>query len=153
MTMATSEEIFRDAVALPPDARAELTERLIASLADDVAREIAAAQLAEALARVRNLLANHPPFSWMTTPLPPRRSRSYSSPMASIIEIQKLALNLSEQERATLAANLLDSLPGVLSDEDEGVAEALRRDAEIDADPNQAMSLAQLDSEIQSRRS
>ena len=73
--------------------------------------------------------------------------------MASIIEIQKLALNLSEQERATLAANLLDSLPGVLSDEDEGVAEALRRDAEIDANPNQAMSLAQLDSEIQSRRS
>ena len=73
--------------------------------------------------------------------------------MASIIEIQKLALSLSEQERATLAANLLDSLPGVLSDEDEGVAEALRRDAEIDADPNQAMSLAQLDSEIQSRRS
>ena len=83
MTMATSEEIFRDAVALPPDARAELTERLIASLADDVAREIAAAQLAEvrrriaevesgeaaliagdeALARVRNLLANHLPFS------------------------------------------------------------------------------------------
>jgi len=85
--------------------------------------------------------------------LPPRRSRSYSSHMASIIEIQKLALSLSEQERATLAANLLDSLPGVLSDEDEGVAEALRRDAEIDADPNQAMSLAQLDSEIQSRRS
>jgi len=40
-----------------------------------------------------------------------------------------------------------------LSDEDEGVAEGLRRDAEIDADPNQAMSLAQLDSEIQSRRS
>ena len=83
MTMATSEEIFRDAVALPPDARAELTERLIASLADDVAPEIAAAQLAEvrhritevesgeaaliagdeALARVRNLLANHLPFS------------------------------------------------------------------------------------------
>ena len=73
--------------------------------------------------------------------------------MANIIEIEKLALNLSEQERATLAANLLDSLPGVLSDEDEGVAEALRRDAEIDADPNQAMSLAQMDSKIQSRRS
>ena len=171
--MATSEEIFRDAIALPPDARAELTERLIASLVEDISPEVTTAQLAEvrhritevesgeaaliagdeALARVRNLLANHPPFSWMTTPLPPRRSRSYSSPMASIIEIQKLALNLSEQERATLAANLLDSLPGVLSDEDEGVAEALRRDAEIDADPNQAMSLAQLNSEIQSRRS
>lgn len=73
--------------------------------------------------------------------------------MATIFEVEKLALNLPEQERAKLAANLLDSLPGVLSDEDEGIAEALRRDAEIEADPNQAISLAQLDSEIQSRRS
>jgi hypothetical protein len=42
---------------------------------------------------------------------------------------------------------------GILSDEDEGVAEALRRDAEMEADPNQAISLAQLDSHIQGRRS
>ena len=35
--MATSEEIFRDAMALPPDARAELTERLVESLAQDLA--------------------------------------------------------------------------------------------------------------------
>jgi hypothetical protein len=55
--------------------------------------------------------------------------------------------------RATLAANLLESLPGILSDEDEGVAEALRRDAEMVADPNQAISLEQLDSHIQGRRS
>jgi len=73
--------------------------------------------------------------------------------MATVFEIEKLALDLPEQERAKLAADLLTSLPGVLSDEDEGIAEALRRDAEIDADPNQAISLAQLDSEIQSRRS
>lgn len=72
--------------------------------------------------------------------------------MATIFEVEKLALNLSEQERAKLAADLLNSLPGVLSDEDEGIAEALRRDAEIDADPNQAITLAQLDSQIQSRR-
>jgi len=52
-----------------------------------------------------------------------------------------------------LAANLLESLPGVLSDEDEGVAEALRRDAQIDASPDQAISLAQLDAQIKSRRS
>jgi putative addiction module component (TIGR02574 family) len=71
--------------------------------------------------------------------------------MATIIEIEKLALDLSEQERATLAANLLESLPGILSDEDEGVAEALRRDAEMEADPNQAISLAQLDSHIRRR--
>ena len=72
--------------------------------------------------------------------------------MATIFEVEKLALDLSEQERATLAANLLDSLPGVLSDQDEGVAEALRRDAEIDADPTQAISLEQLTSQIQGRR-
>ena len=72
--------------------------------------------------------------------------------MATIVEIEKLALNLPEKERATLAANLLESLPGVLSEEDDGVAEALRRDAEIDADPNQAISLTQLDVQIKSRR-
>lgn len=79
--MATTEEIFRDAVALPPDVRAELTERLVASLAEDISPEIASAQLAEvrrriaqvetgevalipgdeALARVRKLLAEHLP--------------------------------------------------------------------------------------------
>jgi len=81
LTMATPEEIFRDAVALPPEARAELTERLIASLAEDVSPEITSAQLTEVrrriaevesgdatlipgdevLARVRNLLAKHLP--------------------------------------------------------------------------------------------
>ena len=72
--------------------------------------------------------------------------------MATAVEVEKLALNLPEKERATLAANLLESLPGVLSDEDEGVAEALRRYAEIDANPGQAISLAQLDAQIKSRR-
>jgi putative addiction module component (TIGR02574 family) len=72
--------------------------------------------------------------------------------MSTIVEVEKLALDLSEKERAILAANLLDSLPGILSDEDEGVAEALRRDAEAEADPAQAISLAELDSQIQGRR-
>jgi putative addiction module component (TIGR02574 family) len=72
--------------------------------------------------------------------------------MATIFEVEKLALNLSEQERAKLAANLLDSLPGVLSDEDEGIAEALRRDAELENDPTQAITLAQLETQIQNRR-
>lgn len=73
--------------------------------------------------------------------------------MATIVEIEKLALSLPEKERAALAANLLESLPGVLFDEDEGVSEALRRDLEIDANPDQIISLAQLDAQIQSRRS
>jgi putative addiction module component (TIGR02574 family) len=81
--MATSEEIFRDAMALPADARVALTERLVESLAQDISPEITTAQLAEvrrriaqvesgevelvpgdeALARVRNLLAQHLPSS------------------------------------------------------------------------------------------
>ena len=72
--------------------------------------------------------------------------------MSTIVEVEKLALDLPEKERATLAANLLDSLPGILSDEDDGVAEALRRDAEAEADSSQAISLAELDSHIQGRR-
>jgi hypothetical protein len=81
-----------------------------------------------------------------------RLSQSYSSPMSTIVEVEKLALDLPEKERAALAANLLESLPGILSDEDEGVAEALRRDAELDADPAQSISLSELDSHIQGRR-
>ena len=50
--MATSEEIFRDAVALPPDVRVELTERLIASLAEDITPEISSAQLTEVRRRI-----------------------------------------------------------------------------------------------------
>jgi putative addiction module component (TIGR02574 family) len=72
--------------------------------------------------------------------------------MSTIVEVEKLALDLPERERATLAANLLESLPGILSDEDEGVAEALRRNAEIEADPTRAVSLGELDSDIQGRR-
>lgn len=78
--------------------------------------------------------------------------KSYPSDMATVIELEKLALDLPEKERATLAANLLNSLPGILSDEDEGVAEALRRDAEIELDPAKAISLSELDSHIQDRR-
>ena len=73
--------------------------------------------------------------------------------MATVFEVEKLALDLPEPERAQLAANLLDSLPGVMADEDEGITEALRRDAEIAADPSEAITLAELDSQIQSRRS
>src|SRR3989442_2716355 len=80
------------------------------------------------------------------------RAQSYSSCMATVIEVEKLALDLPERERARLAANLLESLPGVLSDEDEGIAQALRRDADLETNPDQAISLAQLDSQIQNRR-
>jgi len=67
-------------------------------------------------------------------------------------EVEKLALDLPESERAILATHLLGSLPPILHDEDEGVAEALRRDSDLDAEPSSGMSLEQLDQAIQSRR-
>lgn len=79
--------------------------------------------------------------------------RIYSAAMASDVEkVEQLALGLSEEERAQLAASLLDSLPGILSDQDDGVAEALRRDAELDAHPERAISFEELDTFIRSRR-
>lgn len=79
--------------------------------------------------------------------------RIYSAAMASDVEkLEQLALGLSEEERAQLAASLLDSLPGILSDQDDGVAEALRRDAELDAHPERAISFEELDTFIRSRR-
>lgn len=56
--------------------------------------------------------------------------------MVTLAEIEILALGLPESDRAKLAADLLDSLPGVLVEEDEGLAEALRRSEEMDRDPS-----------------
>ena len=72
--------------------------------------------------------------------------------MATIIEIEKLALDLSENERAVLAAHLLGSLPPVLHDADEGIAEAIRRDADLESDPSGGLSLEQFDQQIERRR-
>lgn len=50
--VATSEEIFREAMTLSPEVRTELAERLIGSLAEDVSPEITNAQLAEVQRRI-----------------------------------------------------------------------------------------------------
>ncbi len=71
--------------------------------------------------------------------------------MATIAEVEKLAFDLPDSDRAVLAAHLLRSLPSVLHDEDEGVAEALRRDAELDANPQMGMTLEQLDQQVRVR--
>lgn len=72
--------------------------------------------------------------------------------VATITEVEKLALDLPENQRAVLAAHLLGSLPAVLHDVDEGIAEALRRDAELDVDASSAISLKELDEQIERRR-
>ncbi|PWU20288.1 MAG: addiction module protein [Verrucomicrobia bacterium] len=70
----------------------------------------------------------------------------------SVGQIVAEALRLSEKERAGLASQLLQSLPPVRFEEDEGFAEALRRDAELEADPSQAMTLKDLDTQVRNRR-
>jgi hypothetical protein len=73
--------------------------------------------------------------------------------MATITEVEKLALDLSEDKRAILAAHLLDSLSPVLHDDDDGLAEALLRDAEFDSGEAVSLSLEQMDECVARRRS
>lgn len=72
--------------------------------------------------------------------------------MATIAEIEKLAFDLPEGERAVLAAHLLGSLPAVLHDSDEGIAKALLRDAELDVHPALGISREDLDRRMAQRR-
>ena len=72
--------------------------------------------------------------------------------MSTVTEVEKLAFDLPDSQRAVLAAHLLSSLPSVLHDEDEGIAEALRRDAEFDANPDLGITLEQLDQQISARQ-
>lgn len=60
--------------------------------------------------------------------------------MVTLAEIETLAYSLPESDRAKLAANLLDSLSGVLVEEDEGFAEALRRSEEMDRVPSACLT-------------
>ena len=55
-------------------------------------------------------------------------------------ELQQRALELPDSDRATLAAELLTSLPAVLVDDDDGIAEARRRSKELDEDPSAGCS-------------
>jgi putative addiction module component (TIGR02574 family) len=64
--------------------------------------------------------------------------------MQTVSEIEAEAMKLPESERAGLASRLLNSLPAVLADKDEGIAEALRRDAELERDPSTGITLEQL---------
>ena len=66
----------------------------------------------------------------------------------TITEIQTGALNLPEDQRAALAAELLGSLPAVLSDFDDGSEEAGRRIAEMKADPESRRSWDQVKAEL-----
>jgi len=64
--------------------------------------------------------------------------------MEQLTDFETEMMKLPDAARAVLAAHLLDSLPAVLSEPDDGLAEALRRDAELSSNPNAAMSLDEL---------
>ena len=60
--------------------------------------------------------------------------------MVTLAEIASMAMQLPESDRAKLAAGLLDSLPGVLVEDDDGLEEAHRRSAEMDRDPEASVT-------------
>jgi hypothetical protein len=66
--------------------------------------------------------------------------------MTRLQELTQETLRLTEAERAVLATDVLETLPGLLSDE--GVAEALRRDAELEADPSKGIEWSALKKEL-----
>lgn len=70
--------------------------------------------------------------------------------MSTITDIEKRALNLTDQERAKLADRLIASLPPDFVDEEE-LEEARRRSREMDKDPSRVITLEQLDEMIADR--
>ncbi len=64
--------------------------------------------------------------------------------MSSLREIKDSALKLNSEQRASLASSLLASLPNSLESEDDGVAEAMTRDRELDASPEIGLTLTDL---------
>lgn len=75
----------------------------------------------------------------------------YNPNMATIAEIEKLAFELPERQRGLLAAKLLKSLPGVLEDDDDGTAEAIKRMNELEQNPEIGISFEELKQKIKDR--
>ena len=71
--------------------------------------------------------------------------------MSVIAEVEERALSLTAKERGELITKLLRSLPAFPSDEDDGVAEALKRREELRQHPEIAISLEELDKRMQER--
>lgn len=61
--------------------------------------------------------------------------------MNTLAAIEREAMTLTNADRTVLAERLIASLPALLSDDDDGISEALRRDAELDRDPAAGLAL------------
>lgn len=65
--------------------------------------------------------------------------------MSTIADVEELALGLPASERGKLANKLIASLPSPLVDDDENwVEEALRRDREMDENPETVLTEEQI---------
>lgn len=60
--------------------------------------------------------------------------------MNKVSELYSQVLELPEDQRASLACDILDTLPAGLSDGDDGLAEAKRRSKEMDENPEMGMT-------------
>lgn len=64
--------------------------------------------------------------------------------MPTMSELERQAMALPDSERATLAVLLLNPLPAVLFENDDGLAEARRRNDEMDRDPTASVALEEI---------
>jgi hypothetical protein len=65
--------------------------------------------------------------------------------METLSSLQAQIMTLPDGARANLASFILQSLPPVYIDEDDdGLAEALRREAEMEADPSMCITFEEL---------
>ena len=66
----------------------------------------------------------------------------------NVVEIKQNALDLPEDQRASLITELIGTLPAVLSDFDDGSEEAHRRLNELKSDPSVGRTWAQIKAEL-----
>lgn len=64
--------------------------------------------------------------------------------MVTLTELEEQIMALPDGDRAWLASRLLQSLPPVSDDDDEGFQEAMRRKAEMQNNPERILSFEQL---------
>jgi hypothetical protein len=65
--------------------------------------------------------------------------------MDTVAQLEEQIMTLPDGARAELASFILKTLPAVYMDDDDGDAEALRRDAEMDNDPSSCLTLEEFE--------
>ena len=72
--------------------------------------------------------------------------------MSVVAEAEQIALSLPTKERGELIEKLIRSLPGpFIEDDDDGIAEALRRSDELKKNPEMGISIEELDRRMRER--